>query len=493
VLAIGNLQAAWRYIKKRAPAFGVDGQSVEDFHKRAGIELRKLSRELHSGDYVPQPLLGYSIPKDGNSRERREISIVAIRDRIAQQAFRQIIEPIWDRRFTDSSYGWRRGRSVRSAIDAARDAVRGNNHWAVVADIENCFGSMKPALVLQQAAAWTNNDFTIVSWIDVWMRSGRVLKGKDWQAHHEGIPQGMGIAPLLANRYLHELDVHAARKGWVYLRYGDDIRIFSRSKELAAERYDELSEFVESKLQLTLKNRNMPLARVGQGIPFLGIKLHGVSARLSEEKRQSTIDKFRSKLPRTLDEQPEALDSLIQRWRNHYWPLLETEEIKRIDRIWGDWVAVRVREWRRGGATTRQLRKWLELRQWALPLSPEGREKRAGDIATGRWNIESDKVREFAASREIDLGKQGVSPRKSKPLSAKRRLAQQRRRFEKRQLNRLASDSIFDGTDGQLVALAFQRANIYCFYLIPAVSPSRQWMPSADQASDWIVSTGVAV
>ena len=224
-----TLKAAWHKVKSNAGAAGVDGQSVERFESRAEQYLEELEQTLRAGEYRPQPIRRVEIPKGGG--KLRPLGIPVVKDRIVQTALKLVIEPIFEREFEDSRYGFRPRRGCKDALREV-DGLIGEGYAHVVdADFESFFDTI-PHPALKRRVEERISDGAVHKLIDLFLSQEIVEELKRWTPVG-GTPQGAVISPLLANIYLHPLDRQMKQKGYRMVRYADDFVVLCRSAESA--------------------------------------------------------------------------------------------------------------------------------------------------------------------------------------------------------------------------------------------------------------------
>jgi RNA-directed DNA polymerase len=231
VLSERNLQAAFWAVWRNGGAPGVDGQTVKQFGEQLESELARLGDELKSKRYRRQPARRVWIPKPGTP-ERRPLGIPAVRDRTVEAALRQVLEPIFERDFAQSSYGFRPGRGCREAVARVEELLSQGHVWCVDADLKSYFDTIPHdrlmALVRERIV-----DGSVLSLLEQCLKAGVMEELKGWQPTERGTPQGAVISPLLANLYLNPLDHELERRGWALVRYADDFVVLCRTKEEA--------------------------------------------------------------------------------------------------------------------------------------------------------------------------------------------------------------------------------------------------------------------
>lgn len=268
VWKLENLQAGWQRVQRNKGSGGIDGQSIHRFEGCAGAEIAKLSRQLQTGSYQPQPVKRVWIPKPGGTGQR-PLGIPVIRDRVVETALRHVIEPIFERDFADTSYGCRPGRSCRDALRTVDQWLKAGCCWVVDADLQGYFDSI-PHERLMETVESRIADGRILTLIHEYLRQD-VMEGMKRWTPESGTPQGAVISPLLANLYLNSLDHQMAAKGYRMVRYVDDFVILCRSEKEAQEALAAVREWVQTAgLALHPEKTRIVNATEKGGFDFLG-------------------------------------------------------------------------------------------------------------------------------------------------------------------------------------------------------------------------------
>jgi len=259
-----GLYNAFLRVKENHGGAGVDGVTVDQFEEKLGSNLDRLAREIEGGTYAPLPLLRILVDK-GNG-EGRALSIPAVRDRVAQTAVLEIIEPVLEKEFEDCSFGYRKGRSVRQAVDRVRQCHEQGFRWIADADIDSFFDEVDHALLHAKIRRYILKPALqqlIVLWVE-----GEVWNGVSVRVMKKGIPQGSPISPILANLFLDELDEAMLAKDYRIVRYADDFIILCKTPEKAREAL-ECTETLSEKLSLRLGEEEV--TDFDHGFRFLGV------------------------------------------------------------------------------------------------------------------------------------------------------------------------------------------------------------------------------
>ena len=227
VYASANLAAATAQVVANRGAAGVDHVTVEAFLGHADKNQRELREQLRQGNYRPQASRRVWIDKPG-STEKRPLGIPTVRDRVVQKAVVHVLEPIFERDFAPTSYGFRPGRGAHQALDRVEELLAAGYRYVVDADLKGYFDSIPHDRLLERIRSKVA-DGRLLSLIESFLKAG-ILEGlKDWTPV-AGAPQGAVLSPLLSNLYLDPLDHLLAASGHQMVRYADDFVILCRTR-----------------------------------------------------------------------------------------------------------------------------------------------------------------------------------------------------------------------------------------------------------------------
>lgn len=263
-----NLNRAYRRVMANKGAPGVDGMTVDELAEWIGEHKQELIASLLDGTYQPQPVRGVEIPKPGGGV--RQLGIPTVVDRLVQQALLQVLDPLWDPTFSDSSFGFRPGRSAHQALAQASRYVAEGRTVVVDLDLEKFFDRVNHDIMMSRVARRVK-DKRVLKLIRRFLQAGLMQDGV-CVARDEGTPQGGPLSPLLANLLLDDLDRELERRGHKFCRYADDCNIYVQSPAAGERVLQSVTKFLEGMLKLRV-NRDKSAAAKVEERKFLGHRL----------------------------------------------------------------------------------------------------------------------------------------------------------------------------------------------------------------------------
>lgn len=290
-----TLEASWRRVRANAGAAGVDGESVKRFERHAERYLEELSAALREGRYQPQGVRRVHIPKAGGGQ--RPLGIPVVKDRVVQGALKLVLEPIFEREFCAWSYGFRPGRGAKDALREVDRLLKEGYAWVVDADLKSYFDTI-PHDRLMDRVRTRIRDGRVLKLIERYLKQ-EIMDGTERWTPTRGSPQGAVLSPLLANLYLHEMDVTLGERFRI-IRYADDFVVLCRDEDEARTALEAITVWTEQE-GLTLhpdKTRIGNCRRSGQGFEFLGYRFERGRRSVRRKSRQAFRDRIRAQTRR---------------------------------------------------------------------------------------------------------------------------------------------------------------------------------------------------
>jgi RNA-directed DNA polymerase len=265
ILSPTNLNRAYKQVKSNKGSGGIDGMKVDEIVDYLLHHKEKLLTSIANGKYKPNPVRRVEIPKEGG--KKRQLGIPTVVDRVIQQAIAQILSPIYEPLFSNSSYGFRPKRSAHDALKQCQEYISYGYKYTVDMDLEKYFDTVCHSKLIEVLSK-TIKDGRVISLIHRYMNAGVIEKGKFVETKI-GVPQGGPLSPLLSNIMLNELDKELERRGHKFVRYADDCMILCKSKRAARRTLDHIIPFIEGELYLKVNKEKTVVAHV-KDVKFLG-------------------------------------------------------------------------------------------------------------------------------------------------------------------------------------------------------------------------------
>jgi len=336
------MMQSFKAVKRNRGAAGIDKVSVQMFEENLDANLASLKRDLKTRDtFDAKPLRRVWIAKDAKGTKLRPLGIPAVRDRVAQEVIRRLLEPIFEPLFHDCSFGFRPGRSCHKALEKLLSFHEDGDRITLDADIAGFFDNIPHKLIVDTVAEEVA-DGNILNLIWKFLAAG-VLENGVFKPTTIGTPQGGVISPLLANIVLNKLDWRLESAGYRFVRYADDFVVVCKTKAQANAALELVAE-VMTELGLSLSPEKTKIASYGKGYDFLGFRLSSKSRTLrkkSEEKFKTKIREI-TRRSHNLDARViEKLNQVIRGTANYFATKFSTcvKLFQKLDR----WIRMRVR------------------------------------------------------------------------------------------------------------------------------------------------------
>src|SRR5215210_7084877 len=243
-----NMHLAYRQVVRNKGSAGVDGMQANELKQHIDKDREAIVLSIIKATYLPQPILGVSIPK-GNGKTRL-LGIPTVIDRWLQQSVAQTITPLFEYEFKEHSYGFRVNKSAHQCIQQSQQYIHEGYQHIVDIDLKSFFDEVDHCLLLQLLYGKVKCRITL-RLIRKWLRAPIMINGKLIK-RRKGVPQGSPLSPLLSNIMLHELDKQLEKQGLKYVRYADDFSIYAKNKSTAQKKGNEVFIFLKKKLKLPI-------------------------------------------------------------------------------------------------------------------------------------------------------------------------------------------------------------------------------------------------
>ena len=366
IISISNMKKAMKRVRKNGGAPGTDGKTIGETIEWMSEHFAEVQAEMMGGYYHPTAVRRREIPKpDGGVRK---LGIPTVKDRIVQQAIAQILVPLYEPQFTETSYGYRPGRSGQQAIMKVKEYAEAGYKWAVVLDLSKYFDTLNHDRLIRELRK-TIKDEAVMKVIKKFLKAGVMENGVIIETT-EGSPQGGNLSPLLANIYLNEFDQEYARRGVPEIRYADDIVLLAKSKRAAERLLEGSVKYLEDRLKLKVnrdKSRIVNLAMNYGKFKFLGFGMaknkEGYYLYVHQKSKDKLVKKLKSLTSRsragTFAEICSELKRVIDGWMNYFCIADMKDWAEEMD----EWLRTRMRVmiWKRWKKPRTKVRKLISL------------------------------------------------------------------------------------------------------------------------------------
>lgn len=348
ILERSNVQRAWERVKSNQGAPGSDGMTLEDFPAYAREHWNEIRQTLMDGSYQPRPVRRVVIPKPRGKGERK-LGVPCVVDRVIQQAILQVLTPIFDPDFSESSYGSRPKRSAHGAIQQVKTIVKAGYRVAVDVDLEQFFDTVNHDVLMSRVARKIS-DKVLLRLIGRYLRAG-VLVGDRVEPTEWGTPQGSPLSPLLSNILLDDLDQELEARGHRFVRYVDDVVILVKSKRAGRRVMTNISRYLTQTLKLKVNPEKSCVVKI-EALNYLGFTFRGIRIFASAQAMQDFKHRLRGLTSRSwgvsMAERFLRLNRYLRGWMNYFGISQHYSPMDELD----GWLRRRIRmcywkQWRR--------------------------------------------------------------------------------------------------------------------------------------------------
>lgn len=390
-----NLNNAYKRVVRNKGAGGVDGMKVDELLQYLKDNGKEIRESVLAGKYKPAPVRRVEIPKDNG--KKRMPGIPTAVDRVIQQAIAQVLIPIYEPEFVETSYGFRPGKSAHDAIRKCQEYLNEGYVWAVDMDLEKFFDTVNQSK-LMEILSKKIKDRRVISLIHKYLQAGAVHCGR-FEDTTIGVPQGGPLSPLCANVMLNELDHELERREHRYIRYAYDMVILCGSKASARQTLEHIVPYIERKLFLKVNQEKTVVAYAGK-MKFLGYGFYKNQKGYQPRVYGKSKEKMKAKVKRLTGRRyvpdyqgwKQELKQFITGWVNYYKLANMGNWLKQID----EWMRRRIRMvfWKR----------WKRVKTRYHNLEKLGiSHSNAGILANSRkgyWRIAGSPILNTALSNE---------------------------------------------------------------------------------------------
>lgn len=342
ILDRDNMNKAYKKVKSNKGKPGIDGMTADEllpFLKENGDRIKQAIME---GTYSPKPVRRVEIPKpDGGVRL---LGIPTVLDRVIQQAIAQVLSPIYEKEFSDNSYGFRPGRNARQAVRKCKEYIDAGCQWTVDIDLAKYFDTINHDKLMRLLSKRIK-DGRVLSLLRKYLQSGVMINGVVIDTE-EGTPQGGNISPLLSNIILNELDKELTKRGLKFCRYADDCNIYVKSRKAAERVMASITRFLEEELRLKVNKEKSAVDRPWK-LKFLGFSFYRKKGETGIRVHPQSVIKLKAKLKAVtgrsnamgVKERIVKLKQIITGWVNYFGIADMGSLVKELD----EWLRRRIR------------------------------------------------------------------------------------------------------------------------------------------------------
>ena len=372
ILSKENLETARKAVIANKGSAGVDRMTVNELTKFIEEHGDEVTERIRMRKYRPLPVRRVQIPKPDGSK--RNLGIPSVKDRWLQQAVYQVLNPMFEEVFSDSSYGFRPGRKCEDAIIKALECMNDGYDWLVDMDLSKFFDNVNQDILMILVHKVIKDPDT-ESLIRKFLQSGVLVEGT-FEETRIGTPQGGNLSPLLANIYLNEFDKELESRGLRFTRYADDCVIYVRSEAAANRVMKSVTRWLEEKLRVQVNVTKTKVCRPND-TKYLGFSFYNRNGKWRPKPHLKSVQKFKEKLHGyskrswsvSMDYRISKLNPVIRGWINYF----RICDMKTLMKELDGWLRVRIRmciwkQWktpkrRRWGMRKLGLPDWLAYKQ----------------------------------------------------------------------------------------------------------------------------------
>lgn len=362
ILHKDNLNKAYKKVKSNRGAGGVDGMSVDELLGFLKNNQKQLIQKIKDGKYKPNPVRRVEIPKEAKG-EFRKLGVPTVVDRVFQQAITQVLSPIFEKQFSENSFGFRPNRGAQDALKQCQTNVNNGYVYVVDMDLEKFFDTVCQSKLIEVLSR-TIKEGQVISLIHKYLNAGVIRKGM-FEKTEVGMPQGGPLSPLLSNIMLNELDKELTRRGHRFVRYADDCMIFCKSRKSAERTLNNIVPYIEGKLFLKVNHTKTRVAHISK-VKYLGYSFYRYKGKCRFRVHPKSVRRMKNKIRELTDRsngwgneyRALKLTQFMRGWVNYF----EMADMKRLLQDNDEWLRHRIRaiywkQWKKVKTKFKELRK----------------------------------------------------------------------------------------------------------------------------------------
>ena len=362
ILHKDNLNKAYKKVKSNKGAAGVDGMSVDELLGFLRDNQKQLIQQIKDGKYKPNPVRRVEIPKETKG-EFKKLGVPTVVDRVFQQAITQVLSPIYEKQFSENSFGFRPNRGAHDALKQCQTNVNDGYVYVVDMDLEKFFDTVSQSKLIEVLSR-TIKDGRVISLIHKYLNAGEISRGM-FEKTAVGMPQGGPLSPLLSNIMLNEMDKELTRRGHRFVRYADDCMIFCKSRKSAERTLENIVPYIEGKLFLKVNRTKTSVAHISK-VKYLGYSFYRYKCKCRFRVHPKSVEKMKNKIRELTDRsngwgneyRALKLTQFIRGWVNYF----GKADMKSLLRSNDEWLRHRIRaiywkQWKKVKTKFKELRK----------------------------------------------------------------------------------------------------------------------------------------
>ncbi len=370
IISRDNMNEAYKKVKTNKGAGGVDKMRVDELLPYLSKHRTSLLQQIRDGRYKPNPVRRVEIPKEERGKVRK-LGIPTVVDRVVQQAIAQVLTPIYEPQFSDSSFGFRPKRGAHDALKQCQKYADEGYVYVVDMDLEKFFDTVCQSKLIEILSR-SIKDGRVISLIHKYLNAGVVQHGV-FERSEQGVPQGGPLSPLLSNVMLNELDKELEKRGHKFVRYADDCMILCKSRRSARRTLESITKFIEGKLFLKVNRDKTSVIHISKA-KYLGYGFYRYKGKCRFKVHAKSQAKMKNRLRAITnrskaisnEERPQILKRFIKGWVNYF----KLADMKGLLKAIDEWLRRRIRaiywkQWKKVRTRYRMIRQY-NLPEWKV-------------------------------------------------------------------------------------------------------------------------------